>query len=703
MYRRVVALAIMLIVFILGTGYTQDAAPMSFSVAPRLEVPIGPALNSYGGAVPYSVGAGAELAATFDLGQPAGLFAAGSLGYSFLPVADGDLAVTDDLSVVGLAGSIGYAIRVGRAERLSFELSTGGGVYQAFLGDSAASNFLASASAGSRFDVTPSFSLGASARFSRYFSPGDEGLPAYLYDGVSVGVSGSYNIGAGDRRSLIEVIDVRIDPVYPILYGYYEGNPVGAITIRNDERRAIENLSVEFFVPQYMNRPQRSPIVASVERGATVEVPLFALFIDEILEVTEDGKRVSAEVRISYQVRGDELGASSDATAVVQNRNALTWTDDRKAAAFVTAKDNAILRLAKQVAGVVRDQSSTALDDNFRTAVGIYETLNTIGMQYVIDPDSSYIELSDKESAQDYVQFPAQTLDYRAGDCDDLSILYAALLQSVNIDAAFITIPGHIYTAFALNLTPDEAERTFSGNDRFFVIDDRVWIPVEATIMDQGFLQAWEVGIRQWKEHDPSGDAGFFPIESAWQTFAPVASPLAEPEISIPSPNRIARSFQNRLTAVVERELADRVTRLERQIRESDGNPAIVNRLGVLYARYGLLDQAMDRFADLADRRQYGPAMINVANIHFLRGNYARALSYYERAAEVLDEDPTAVLGIARAQYELENYSEAERVFTRVASVEPELAGRFPHLSSATDSSSRASAAAVRGPAIWED
>ena len=66
----------MLIVFILGTAYTQDAAPMSFSVAPRLEVPIGPALNSYGGAVPYSVGAGAELAATFDLGQPAGLFAA---------------------------------------------------------------------------------------------------------------------------------------------------------------------------------------------------------------------------------------------------------------------------------------------------------------------------------------------------------------------------------------------------------------------------------------------------------------------------------------------------------------------------------------------------------------------------------------------------------------------------------------------------
>ena len=676
---------------------------MSFSVVPRLEVPIGPAIESYEGAVPYSIGAGADLTGSFDIGDPGGLFAAGSLGYSFLPVVDGDLAATDDLSLIGLTGGAGYALRLGRAGRVSVDLALGGGVYQAFLGNSAASNFLASATTGARFDLTPSFSLGASAKFSRHFSPTADGLPAYLYDGLSVGISGSYNVGAGDRRSLIEIIDIEIDPVYPILYGYYQENPVGSVTLRNGERRTIENLSVAFYVPQYMDRPQRSPSVASLEPGSTVEIPIFGLFSDEILEVTEDGKRVSAEVQINYEVRGNQLDSSQDATAVVQNRNALTWTDDRKAAAFVTAKDNSVLRLAKQVAGVVRDQNSTALDASFRTAVAVYETLNLMGMQYVIDPDSSYIELSANEGAQDYVQFPAQTLDYRAGDCDDLSILYAALLQSVNVEAAFITIPGHIYTAFALSLTPEEAERTFAGVDRFIVVDGRAWIPVEATIMNEGFLQAWEVGIRQWREHEPNGNAGFFPVESAWQTFAPVASPLAEPDLTIPEPGRIARSYDNRLTSLVQNEIRDQVSRLERQIRESGNNPAIVNRLGVLYARYGLLDDAMEYFGDLADRRQYGPAMINVGNIHLLRGNYARALNYYERAAEVLDDDPTAVLGIARAQYELENYSEAERTFAQVASADPALAGRFSHLGNAADSSARASSAADRGPAIWED
>jgi transglutaminase-like putative cysteine protease len=34
---------------------------------------------------------------------------------------------------------------------------------------------------------------------------------------------------------------------------------------------------------------------------------------------------------------------------------------------------------------------------------------------------------------------------YRAGDCDDLSILYCSLLEAIGIRTAFVTIPGHIF------------------------------------------------------------------------------------------------------------------------------------------------------------------------------------------------------------------------------------------------------------------
>jgi tetratricopeptide (TPR) repeat protein len=171
----------------------------------------------------------------------------------------------------------------------------------------------------------------------------------------------------------------------------------------------------------------------------------------------------------------------------------------------------------------------------------------------------------------------------------------------------------------------------------------------------------------------------------------------------VPDSSRIAQSYSASLNRVVELQIQGRVARLQRQIRESGGNPAITNRLGVLYARYGLLDRAAGVFRELAEDRGYGPAMVNMGNVSFLQSQYALALRYFTMAAETLDNDTTAQLGIARAQYELENYSEAERSFSRVARVDPELAGRFPHLGDATDAGTRASAAANKGPAIWED
>lgn len=701
MKRTAVLIALFGAVSVLVWG--QDATRPSLAVVPGVEIPLGPGLDSNDGDTPYTVGGGADLLGTFDIGAVDGAFLRAGVGYALVPVVDGDLGSTDDLTLLNLGAGPGYGLTLGTAGSVSVDVGLTGGVYQALVGSRSASNLYTAASLASSFALSPSFSIGASAEYGRYFSSSSGDLPGYLYDGVSIGLNARYTFGGGPRRSLIEVIDVEIDRVYPILHGYYDSNPVGSIRLRNGERSAIENVSVSLYVPQYMDRPKESPLIAEVARNETIDVPLYALFTDEILEVTEDGKRVSAEVRISYEVRGTEVENGAEETAIVQNRNALTWTDDRKAAAFVTAKDNTILRLAKQAAGTVRELDSSAIDDNFRTAVGVYETLGLLGMQYVIDPDSSYIELSQNAAAQDYVQFPAQTLDYRAGDCDDLSILYTALLQAVNVDAAFITVPGHIYTAFGVNLTPSEARRTFADDTRYIVVDDTVWIPVEATIIDDGFQRAWEEGIRQWREHAPAGRAALYPIEDAWREYAPVASPLAEPDLETPAASRIAARYEQRLQSVVQNEIRGRVARLERQVQESGGNPAIANRLGVLYARYGLLDDALIQFRQLADRRGYAPAMINVGNIYYMRGEYARALRYYTTASERMENNQTALLGIARAQYGLENYGEAERTFTQVASVDPSLAERFPHLGNATDSGARASAAAVRAPAVWEE
>ena len=47
-------------------------------------------------------------------------------------------------------------------------------------------------------------------------------------------------------------------------------------------------------------------------------------------------------------------------TLDVQNRNAITWDDDRRVAAFVTAKDTSILKFAKNTAGIVKNHASSS-------------------------------------------------------------------------------------------------------------------------------------------------------------------------------------------------------------------------------------------------------------------------------------------------------------------------------------------------------
>jgi hypothetical protein len=111
----------------------------------------------------------------------------------------------------------------------------------------------------------------------------------------------------------------------------------------------------------------------------------------------------------------------------------MTWDDNRKASAFVTARDPAVMRFSKNISGMIRGKGSRAINPDLLQAIGLFESLGLYGLNYVVDPRTPYTELSRQREWIDFIQFPRQTLEYRAGDCDDLSILYCALLESVGI------------------------------------------------------------------------------------------------------------------------------------------------------------------------------------------------------------------------------------------------------------------------------
>ncbi|MCK5674038.1 MAG: hypothetical protein KAH95_11720, partial [Spirochaetales bacterium] len=218
---------------------------------------------------------------------------------------------------------------------------------------------------------------------------------------------------------------------------------MGSVLLYNNESSPVTDIVLTLFVERYMDNPKECPVPAEVESKEEVKVDLYALFSDSVLEITE-GTKVSAKLTLEYVLKGKTKTVEYTESLELYDRNATTWDDDRKAAAFVTAKDPAVLEFSKRVAGWTQGAGSRAVNKNLSMAIALHEALRLYGLSYVVDPKTPFAEFSQDKLTVDFLQFPRQTLTYTAGDCDDLSILYSALLESVGIETAFITVPGHI-------------------------------------------------------------------------------------------------------------------------------------------------------------------------------------------------------------------------------------------------------------------
>jgi hypothetical protein len=273
-----------------------------------------------------------------------------------------------------------------------------------------------------------------------------------------------------------------------------------------------------------MSRPWNFTTLPRLAPGESVEVPLTALFNEVMIGLSTD-VNASGVIQMQYRSLGAKKENGLSIQMPIHNRNALNWDDDRRAAAFVSPRDSSALHFARYVAGVAIDANAVSANvapppTNVRIAAAMFEALRLYGINYVVDPASSYAALSEDASGLDSLNYPYQTLHYRSGDCDDLSILFCSLLEVAGIETAFITIPGHIYTAFEVG-----DSNWLKGDAGIIEIGGKRWLPVEITVPDQGFTRAWRIGAREWRTGGL--EASLYPIREAWKLYPAVTVPAS--------------------------------------------------------------------------------------------------------------------------------------------------------------------------------
>ena len=495
------------------------------SVYADLTKPIGEAHN-----MQYGIGGG--LKATYRPIRFLNLYAQGE----YLSMA---LPGVSPVSI--LQGELGTGFHLDFADRLALDLNIDAGLYNA-KATSSASGITAGGSLTFTYKISPSIYADVTAT-ARHYSGKPSPLMminAGLAPGLTFNISEIIN-----KKTKLQIGLTELNPVFPVLYSWYENNSFGKIEITNKEDSSITDVTVSFFQPQYMAHAKECATFKRIKCDETVSVDLYAFFNEQMLELREKTD-TSSYIIVNYSRLGKKLSQSYALDVPVYGRNNMSWDDDRRAAVFVSSKDPAAMQFAKYTASIVRDNLCIDVPVNIQYAIGIFQALNEFGLNYVVDPSSAF-EDNVGTSSIDFLQFPYQTLMYRGGDCDDLSILVCSLFEAVGIDTAFITVPGHIFMAFDSGLTPEQAKTIFKNRSEYIVDDGKVWMPLEITLSDEGFYRACRYGAREWNAAEAKGAAALYKMHDCWKIYQPISVPGVSAFFNIPESEIITVAFQRGL------------------------------------------------------------------------------------------------------------------------------------------------------------
>jgi transglutaminase-like putative cysteine protease len=430
-----------------------------------------------------------------------------------------------------LDGALGPFFRWKINDRFVLEAGANAGVYgMSFKKRNEVLGHIGGGLAG-EYRISPYFSVRTSLDYARY-----NNNPALNLFSVSAGLR--INLGeVFSRESRLDVERVEQERIFPVSYAWYEQNPFSVLRITNNEPNDITEMELSFFLDRYMNQPIGFASIAHLRRGEETEAPVTALFNESMLGLIENTP-ANAVVRIEYRSLGARKELSVPLAMTIYHRNAMSWDDDRRAASFVSSRDPAAVYFARHTAALVRKELRPGIPENIQYALALFSALAACDISYSIDPASSYAELSENASAVDSLNYPFETLYYRGGDCDDLSILFCSLLEVLGIPTAFITIPGHIYAAFDTG-QPELTEGLIEH-------DGKIWMPLEITILNQGFYTAWNTGRREWEN---SGSAGLiYPMAKSWELYPPVSAPRPDPWLpAMPEDEVILKVFREGL------------------------------------------------------------------------------------------------------------------------------------------------------------
>jgi tetratricopeptide (TPR) repeat protein len=385
---------------------------------------------------------------------------------------------------------------------------------------------------------------------------------------------------------------------------------------------------------------------------ATQEIPLKVVFSDQIMRQADD-RPSQVQIAATYQSQRLPRTEKKVGQCVVYRAGAIDWGQGvEQAAAFVTAQDPVVDAVAREAARLSSLSGDLFGNRNLRFTAALFDALSALGVAYVPDPNNPYSAMSEMPKAVDTVHYPRETLEKRTGDCDDTTVLMAALLANIGVPTKFIDVPGHIFLLVDTGL--HERNRLALGLDPSLsvIVGDGVWIPLETTALDKSFSEAWKIGAEEYRNWEARGKIELVDVAEAQVRYAPSELPGA-PALTVSLDTVAVRTRLAGDARNVNAWKNDYMTaRYGGMSGEITASAQALNEVGHVYFLAGQMDEAREKLEEVL-RRDARSALAhnNLGNIYASSGDIDKALAHYQSALEVEPNDAGIWLNIGLVLY----------------------------------------------------
>lgn len=414
------------------------------------------------------------------------------------------------------------------------------------------------------------------------------------------------------------VIDaVHLDTLLPAHAGKLATAPAGRVSVHNRGKATLRDLVVQARLAGFA-----APVdtrLAALPPGESAEIPVRLALDTARLARHDANTSASLEVVIEYREGERSSTVRRRHPLVIYDRNAMRWSAPAALAAFVDARNPAVASRARAFA------AAAPAGDPLGVPAALHAALR--GVRYVADPVHPM-----RAETLDFVQYPAQTLAHGAGDCDDLTVLYAALAEVVGRRTLLLILPGHALVAVESGWPRQARMHLAVDADQVIEYDGALFIPLETTDRDADFATAWRKGAAALR----GAKVVRVDTRQAWEAWPAID---LSGTVDVPAPRIDADAIKRALDgaraayrAAAEAQLAAAQSPTER---------------GALLVALGRMDAAR---AALADAK--GAAGINNrGNLAFTAGDVQAARQAYDRAATAAPTEPRIHLNAALAAH----------------------------------------------------